>query len=66
MIWPVFNRGRKQILLSPQLEKFKIINPIPKSLRRHPAITLTGRQTIIYGRPGQKVWREIVVLTRNT
>lgn len=63
IVWPVFNRGRKQIFLSPQLGKFKIINPIPKSLRNHPAIALTGRQTIIYGRPGQKVWREIVVLS---
>jgi tRNA G10 N-methylase Trm11 len=66
IVWPVFNRGRKQIFLSPQLEKFKIINPIPKSLRDHPAIALTDRQTIIYGRPGQKVWREIVVLSLNT
>ncbi len=66
MIWPSFAKATdgKLILrfINPRLNDFKIINPIPKNLRDNKIIKLTGRNTIIYGRPGQKVWREIVVL----
>ncbi|KKS34803.1 MAG: putative DNA methylase [Parcubacteria group bacterium GW2011_GWC2_42_12] len=53
MIWP-----------SPDLAGLKIINPIPKNLQTNIFIKLTSRQTIIYGREQQKVWREIMVLEK--
>ena len=62
MIWPVFNKANR---LSLNLNGFKIINPLPKLLQKNRFIKLTNRNTIIYGRPGQKVWREIVVLTKS-
>lgn len=43
---------------------FKIINPIPENLQKNIFIKLTNRHTIIYGREGQKVWREIVILEK--
>jgi len=55
----VFNKT-----ISPNLNNFKIINPIPESLRQNKKVILTERNTIIYGRPGQKVWREIVILEK--
>jgi len=61
MVWPVWE---DKFFLNPNLNGFKIAKSIPESLRNNPAIKLTARQTIIYGRPGQKVWREIVVLTK--
>ncbi len=63
MVWPVFNFGNQLINLTPALSGFKIINPLPDYLVKNAVIKLTKRNTIIYGRPGQKVWREIVVLT---
>ena len=63
MIFPVFtNNNFQNRLINPNLNGFKIINPIPKNLRNNKIIKLTDRKTIIYGRPGQKVWREIVIL----
>ncbi len=71
MIWPVFvlprgTTGSKLTLkyVTPDLNGLKIINPIPEKLRRNKIVKLTKRITIIYGRPWQRVWREIVVLTQ--
>jgi len=50
--------------INPNLDNFKIINPIPKNLQQDKRIKLTDRNTIIYGRNQQKVWREIVVLKK--
>jgi len=50
MIWPVFNIKGKTIQITPDINGFEIKNPMPK------------RNTIIYGRDGQKIWREIVIL----
>ncbi len=58
--------GTKQYVtnLDPNLNGFKIVNPIPEDLRKNKILKLTERGTIIYGREGQKVWREIVVLKK--
>jgi tRNA G10 N-methylase Trm11 len=64
MIFPVFQTSRGSQTLSPNLNSFKIINPIPENLRDNKCIKLTNRNTIIYGRVGQKVWREIVILEK--
>ncbi|HTW96860.1 MAG TPA: hypothetical protein VMD74_04360, partial [Candidatus Methylomirabilis sp.] len=62
MVWPVFTgRGQHEWdFLNPKIDGWKIINPLPENLRD--ILKTTRRGTIIYGRPGQKVYREIVVL----
>ncbi|MFH1233627.1 MAG: DNA methyltransferase [Patescibacteria group bacterium] len=77
MVWPIFtllnttkgnstgfnlSQGLKR--LSPNLSNFEIINSLPQELLNDKKIKLTDRQTIIYCRPNQKVWREIVVLEK--
>ncbi|MFH0892118.1 MAG: DNA methyltransferase [Candidatus Falkowbacteria bacterium] len=62
MIWPVFHATRNSQFITPDMKGFKILNPIPESSRANAAVEPTARDTIIYGRPGQKVWREIVIL----
>lgn len=61
MIFPVF---RETNYINPNLNGFKIINPISENLQKYNTIKLTNRNTIVYGRPGQKVWREIVILQK--
>lgn len=64
MAWPIFvKHGISDIKqITPCLNDFDIINPLPEFLRGDKRIKLTNRNTIIYGREGQRVWREIVVL----
>jgi len=66
MIWPVFRISHIAQHITPNINGFKIINPIPESLRQNKAIILTDRNTIIYGREQQKVWREIVILEKES
>lgn len=71
MVWPLFrvkNKKIRYISLNVRhpfqdLNGFKIINLIPDKLRQDKIIQLTKRNTIIYGRPAQKIWREIVILS---
>lgn len=60
----IFRASHDAYRLSPNLSGLKIINPIPEKLRGNKIIELTPRNTIIYGREGQRVWREIVILER--
>ncbi len=62
MIFPVFFNKE---FINPDLSGYQIINPIPKNILQNNLIKLTKRNTIVYGRPGQKVWREIVILKLN-
>jgi len=62
MVFPVFRAKHDMVRISPDLNGFKIINPLPNELKNNKFIKLTERNTIIYGREGQKVWREIVIL----
>ena len=64
MVWPVFQTKGKMYFLEPQLNNFKIINFFPKNLINNKQLKQTKRQTIVYGRSGQKVWREIVKLEK--
>ncbi len=63
MVWPVFAAAQGRITLSQKIiGNFKLIPPLPQKFS-----TLSGgqnRQTIIYGRPDQRVWREIVILEK--
>ena len=61
MIFPVFFEREN---LNLNLYGWKIINPIPENLQNNKNIRLTNRNTIIYGRKGQKVWREILILKK--
>jgi len=61
MIWPLFY-GQKP--MTPKFDGFKMINMIPEDLRASEFIKKNNREAIIYGRPGQKVYREIVVLEK--
>lgn len=61
MVWPLFY-GQKPI--SPTLKGFKFLNMLPEKFRQSGFVKKNNRETIIYGRPGQKVYREIVVLEK--
>ncbi len=61
MIWPMFY-GQKPI--TPNYTGFKMLNMLPENLRESEFLKKTYRPTIIYGRQGQKVYREIVVLEK--
>jgi tRNA G10 N-methylase Trm11 len=61
MIWPVIYN---KYFLNPKIQGWKIICPLSQELKNNPQIKLTNRNTIIYGREGQKVWREIVILEK--
>lgn len=60
MVWPMFYGERP---INPKYSGFKIIDPLASDLKGA-IVKLSGRNTIIYGRPGQKVFREIVILAK--
>jgi len=61
MIWPLFYGQRP---ITPEYSGFKILNMVPAELQSSEFIKKTNRETIVYGRSGQKVFREIVVLEK--
>ena len=61
MIWPSFYGQRP---ITPSYRGFKIVDMIPENLAAGQYVNKNTRPTIIYGRPGQKVFREIVVLEK--
>ena len=64
MIWPSFSVKPKSIFLNPSISGYKIINPMPNDLQKNIFIKLTARNTMVYGREDQKVWREIMILQK--
>ncbi|MEA1963391.1 MAG: methyltransferase domain-containing protein [Patescibacteria group bacterium] len=63
MILPVFNLGRnKKIFINPNFSQFKTVSPLPEKLLEKYKNVLSKRGAIIYGRQGQRVWREILIL----
>mgnify|MGYP001587760288 CR=1 FL=1 len=64
MIWPVFQGKRQPDFINPNITGYKLINPIPENLRKNIFLKLTARHTIVYGREGQRIWREIVILEK--
>lgn len=61
MVWPLYYGERP---ISPSYEGFEIISVLPTELKNSQFIRISQRNTIVYGRPGQKVYREIIVLER--
>jgi len=64
MIFPVRAEGARPDFhfMNPNLDGWQVINPLPENLQEK--LHTTRRGTIVYGRPGQKVYREIVVLKK--
>lgn len=62
MIWPVLKNAKEDINIRPNIGDFKIISPINPQIKKR--LATANRDTITYGRPGQKVWREIIVLKK--
>lgn len=64
MIWPIFITPIGRIMLSKRIAgQFKIVPPL-KINENQKIPGLSDRNTLIYGRDGQKVWREIVILEK--
>ena len=61
IIFPMFF-GNKPI--NPDYYKFEIKSSLPEEWKTNSLIKVTTRNTIVYGRAGQKVFREIVVLEK--
>ncbi len=61
MVWPVWQQKK---LINPQTNDLKIIVPLPQHFVRSQHIVLSQRNNLLYGRPKQRVWREIVILKK--
>lgn len=63
MVWPIFYGDRP---ISPEIKGFKRVDFLSENFRRQPVIKrfLSERGNIVYGRQGQKVFRELVVLEK--
>jgi tRNA G10 N-methylase Trm11 len=59
MIWPVLRKAKDQFM-KINLKDFEIVNYLPENLN----LPISHRNTLVYGRKDQKVWREIVVLEK--
>jgi tRNA G10 N-methylase Trm11 len=64
IIFPVRAEGTRPDyhFMNPNLDGWQVVNPIPANLQEK--LHTTRRGTIVYGRQGQKVWREIVILKK--
>ena len=66
MVWPIFifyRQSQKTLsYLNPNIGNFKKINILNSKLQTR--FNLDPKHPLIYGRPHQKVWREIVVLEK--
>ena len=61
MVWPVFF-GKHYLQLN--LDKWRLIDPLPDNLINSQKFKISPRQTLLYSRPGQKVWRELIILEK--
>ncbi|MEI8360571.1 MAG: DNA methyltransferase [bacterium] len=64
MVWPVFKTKQDRIFMSTKIAGLFKIKPAILDELSSEAVKLTNRKTIVYGRDGQKVWREIVILQK--
>jgi len=61
MVWPVFFG---QEFLEPNLDKWRVISALPNNFLDIPWLKQSFRKTLLYNRPGQKVWRELIILEK--
>jgi hypothetical protein len=66
MIWPVFqgHTPKPQHYLDPCTDGFKIIKPLPDQYLSKFKQNISPRGNLLYGRPGQRVHREIMILQK--
>jgi tRNA G10 N-methylase Trm11 len=66
MVWPVFvsreGDKRKYFLDNIDLDSFEIVPLLNNKYLENNNISLSRKGGIIYGRLGQKIWREIILL----
>lgn len=64
MVWPVFKTHSDRIFMSAKIVgQLNVVKPLPGEFKGA-LYNLTNRNTLLYGRPDQRVWREIVILTK--
>jgi tRNA G10 N-methylase Trm11 len=61
MVWPVFFG---QEFLKPSLDNWQLISALPQRFQNLPWLKQSFRDTLLYNRPGQKVWRELIILEK--
>lgn len=61
MVWPVFF-GKE--FVKPALDKWKPIPAMPVKFQHLPWVKLSYRDTLLYHRDGQRVWRELIILEK--
>lgn len=61
MVWPVFF-GKEFVELS--LDNWRLISALPKKFQNLAWLKQSFRDTLLYNRPGQKVWRELIILEK--
>jgi len=63
MVWPIFNFSEKKIFINPDLFRWQY-NHEDQSFLKKLNIPLSYRNTIIYKREKQKIFREIIILSK--
>jgi tRNA G10 N-methylase Trm11 len=61
MVWPVFF-GHE--FLKPSLDKWQMVKAVPEKFQKLPWLKLSYRDTLLYHREGQRVWRELIILEK--
>lgn len=62
MVWPQFRAENKIWKMNPEIGKFILIPTLNENIENNN--NFNNRNTVVYGREEQKVWREIVVLKK--
>jgi tRNA G10 N-methylase Trm11 len=61
MVWPVFFG---QEFLKPNLDNWRVVSALPKKFQDLSWLKQSFRDTLLYNRAGQKVWRELIILEK--
>lgn len=61
MVWPVFF-GKE--FLKVNLDKWKMVESLPEKFKNISWLKISDRNTLLYNRSGQKVWRELIILEK--
>ena len=66
MVWPVLNGADKKLAyyLEPNLHGLKVQSPLPEQYAHKFNNFLSQRGNLLYGRPDQRIWREIILLQK--
>ncbi len=68
MLFPVFHTEKQDFFLPiiDEIKKigFTVADPLPEEFKKYPFLETTPRNSILYFRPDQKVFREILIFTQ--